>query len=397
MKKIITVLIAAALTAGSAFAQDEIEVFGQMKTGFFVLERDAVGQDGKKDNASFARIHNNDGDAGASEGRLRFGIGFKLGDFGLRAQFFQDNFNRRPNGPGDMSVSWFGAYFLYAYGNFLEEQFKVSAGLLGESPWGSGGSELFKELEYTPGDAPIPGIRFEWKPNFLPGLNLGFVLNRDDDTVPDSAKEKFGDIFLESVVGVSYENDYFAFRFAYRFNRDVDSPAAVVSGAKLLYRVEERILNTVIPGMSVWANGYCIGIGAAGKGSGRGATSYVQHWLYILYDPEYLSVGLNIGYKDEFDDDGKYLEFRPFVFGKFFNNFLNVGVTAGMEMGFTDSSRPPGADVYNFWFIEPQIKLNVSSNFYAAAVYRYTVGKYNIYNTLEQETHWFNLRLCYTF
>jgi hypothetical protein len=394
MKKIITVLLAAALVAGSAFAQDEIEVSGEMKTGFFTSDRETGGK-----TYSLARIHNNDGDSGPGEGRIRFGVNFKLGNYGLRTQFYQVKF-ARATGADDTNIDRVGADFIYAYGNLFDEQFKISAGLLGESPWGSGGPELNKELEYTPGDSPSPitGIRFEWTPNFLPGLNLGFVLNRDDDTVPDGAKETFGDMFMESVVGVAYEHDYFAFRFAYRFDRDVDSPAANVTGEKLLYRVEERILGKLLPGMSVWANGYWIGIGAEGrKSSGRTIPNTIQNWLYILYDPEYFSAGLTIGYRDAFYNDGKFLEIRPSVFGKFFNNFLNVGVTAGMEMGFTDTSRIPDADVYNFWFVEPQVRLNLIGNFYAAAVFRYISGQYGEdYKILDQTTTWFNLRFCYS-
>jgi hypothetical protein len=392
MKKTITALIAAALVAGSAFAQQPVEVSGEFKTGFYTEEMETAGETFSKN-----RVHNNDGDSGDGEGRIRFNINFGLGDFGLRTQFFQDDFTRG-TGPNVRSTPWIKTNFIYAYANMFDEQLKISAGLLGESPWGSGGPELFKELEYNTNGDPITGIRFEWTPNFLHGLNLGFVLNRDDDKPPGDAKEIFGDMLQETVVGVTYEHEYFAFTFAYRFNRDVDSPAADVTGAKLLYRVEERFLRTLLPGMAIWANGYGFGIGAEeGKGSGRSTPGSLQNWLYILYDPDYFSVGVNIGYVKGLLLKDERMEFRPFVFGKFFNNFLNVGVTAGMEIALIDNSRNSknADDFYNFWFVEPQIKFNLTGNFYAAAVYRYTLDKKGSEEDPNRTTHWFNLRFCY--
>jgi hypothetical protein len=348
-------------------------------------------------------MYNNDGDSGDGEGRIRFGIGFEVGNLGMRTRFYQQNFSRMTSAT-DPNVERVGTDFIYAYGNLFDRQLKISAGLLGESPWGSGGPELFKELEYAPDGTPLLGIRFEWTPLFLPGLNLGFVLNRDDDQKGNDAEEHFGDLIAESVAGVAYEHDYFAFRFAYRFNSNLESPAAVMTGEKLVYRVEEHILGKILPGMSVSANGYCQGIGTAEKEIGKeiymDPDGYIQNWVYILYDPEYFAAGLNIGYRDAFIAEQKFLEFRPSLFGKFFNNILNVGATGGIQMSLTDNGRAYPDAPYNFWYIEPQIRVNINSNFYAAAVYRYTAGytygKGDAKFT-DQTTNWFNLRICYTF
>jgi hypothetical protein len=286
--------------------------------------------------------------------------------------------------------------FGYVYGNLFDSQLKISAGLLGESPWATGGPELFRELEYTGDGFSIMGIRTEWKPNFLPGLNLGFVLNRADDNMPSDAKELFADLFLESIAGIAWEHEYFAFRFAYRFDRGIDSPMANVVGQRLVYRVEERILDKLLPGLSISANGYSQGIGAVGKGSGRGTRCYIENWLYISYDSEYYTAGLNVRYMDDFLNNGQQLEFKPSFYWKFFNNFLAAGLMGGLEMGFNNGKSFQDT-FYNFWFIEPQVKANINSNLYVALVYRYTSGTYETSRNKDQTTNWVNIRLVYTF
>jgi hypothetical protein len=397
MKKIITALLAAAMFAllavGSALALDDIvELSGEIKTGFFVEQREQGGETYSRNG-----IYNNDGDSGASGGRIRFGIAMHTKGIGMRTRFSQQNFSFRPNGINDTSVSRVGVDFAYIYGNMFTSQLKISAGLLGESPWGTGGPELGQELEYDGGE-PIPGIRVEWKPlGPLRGLNLGFVLNRQDGTVPTDAKVEFGRLLLESILGIAYEHKYFAFRFAYRFDQDLDSPAAIVNGEKLVYRVEERVLWMFLPGMSISANGYCQGINAAGKGSGRSIPGYIQNWLYLLYDPAYFSAGINTGYRDGFVLNDQRLEIRPFFYYRIFSDYLIAGLMAGMEIGFNDGKSIEDA-FYNFWFIEPQVKVNVNKNFYFALVYRYTSGAYGTETSYkDQDTNWVNLRLCYTF
>jgi len=394
MKKIITMLFVGLLAAGLVFALDDIvELSGEIKTGFFTEQREQGG-----DTYFRNAIYNNDGDSGASGGRVRMGISMHTKGIGIRTQFSQQNFSYRANGLNDISVSKVGLDFAYIYGNLFNSQLKISAGLLGESPWGTGGPELGRELEYTGGGEPISGIRFEWKPlGFLRGLNLGFVLNRQDDTVPSDAKITFGDLLLESILGIAYEHKYFAFRFAYRFDRGIDSPAAIVNGEKLVYRFEERLLWRLLPGMSVSANGYCEGINAAGKGSGRATPGFIQNWLYVTYDPEFFTAGLNVGYRDGFVLNAQQLEFRPYFYYKLINNHLDAGLMGGMEIGFNEGRSIPDA-FYNFWFIEPQVKVSVNNNFYFAIVYRYTSGAYGTETSYkDQNTNWVNLRLCYTF
>jgi len=391
MKKIVTVLLAL-LAAVSAYALDDIiEISGEVKTGFFYEKRELDGQD-----FSRSAIHNNDGDSGANEGRIRMGISLHTKGFGLRTRFSQQNFPLRANGLNDTTVSRISTDFAYVYGNLFNSQLKISAGLLGESPWGAGGPELGNELENVGGE-PITGIRVELKPlGALRGLNLGFVINRQDDTVPSDAKIKFGDLIKESIVGIAYEHKYFAFRFAYRFDRGIDSPAAIVTGEKFVYRIEERLLWQWLPGMSIWANGYCEGINAAGKGSGRSTPGYIQNWFYARYDPELFTVGVDVGYRDGFVNNEQKLEFRPSFYYKLISNHLIAGLMAGMEIGYNNGKSTDA--FFNFWFVEPQIKVNVNHNFYFAFVYRYTKGAYGTETSdKDQTTHWINLRLCYSF
>lgn len=396
MKKLITALLQAGLlagvfAAGSAFALD-IELSGEIKTGLFIENRELNGK-----TESYSRIYNNDGDSGQDVGRIRVGLNLQSELFGLRTRFYQQEFKRKTsvNDPNAKRVS---VDFSYAYVNMLDSQLKVSAGLLGESPWATGGPELFREVEYTGSGSPIMGIRTEWKPNFsfLRGLNLGFVLNKQDDTMPSDAKEQFGDLFLESILGIAYEHDYFAFRFAYRFDRGIDSPAAIVNGDRFVYRAEERILGKLLPGMAIWANGYCEGINAAGKGSGRSTPGYIQNWFYARYDPENFTIGLDVGYRDGFVLNAQLLEVRPSFYYKLFNNLLSVGAMGGMEIGFNSGKSIQDA-FYNFWFVEPQVRVNFNSNFYAAVVYRFVSGAYSTETSYkDQKTHWVNIRICYT-
>ena len=398
MKKIFIIIIAELLAAGSAFAMDDIvELSGEIKTGLFIEQRELDGE-----TYSRSAIYNNDGDSGPSGSRMRLGIGIHTKGLGLRTRFNQQNFSYRPGGMNDSSAKAIIATdFAYVYANMFKSQFKISAGLLGESPWSSGGPELGKELESTSAGEPITGMRFEFKPiiGSFRGLNFGVVINRQDDTMPDDAKEVFGDLFMESIVGISLEHPYFAFRFAYRFDRGIDSPAAIVNGEKLVYPVEEHILWMFLPGMSVWANGYCEGIIAPGKGvgSGRSTPGFIQNWLYAAYDPEHFTTGVNVGYRDGFVLNDQRLEIKPYFYYKIISDTLVAGLMAGMEIGYNNGKSIQDAP-YNYWFLEPQVKLKINNNFNMALVYRYTSGAYGTETSYkDQNTHWVDLRVCYTF
>jgi hypothetical protein len=396
MKKIFTVIIAGLLAASSALAfEDKIEIFGEIKSGFLFESRDEAGK-----NTSYARITNNDGDAGTEEGRIRMGMALSILNFGLRTQFQQVSFKRATGGPTDSSRLKVSTDFAYAYGTVFNSQLKVSAGLLGESPWGSGGFELYKELEYGNGGDPLMGIRVEWKPTFTPqirGLNIGFVLGQSDDTTGD-AKLEFGDLIRESIIGIAWDHPYFGLRFAYRFDRDLHSPAAIIVGEKLTYRFEERLLWNLLPGFQISVNGYCEGVNSDKRTGYNDPTGVFINWLYIHFDPMDFTTGIDTGYTDYFvsKTGGQLLEIRPFFYYKFINNYLIAGLMAGMVMGF--NGKETVKDIfYNNWYLEPQVKFNIHNNFYVALVYRYTSTAYKTLGNNEYYTQWFNLRLCFTF
>jgi len=398
MKKLISMIIAGVFAAGSAFAlEDLVEFTGEIKTGLFMEEREQGGQTYSKN-----AIYNNDGDSGNDGSRLRIGISMHTRGLGIRTRFSQEFFTYKSNGINDpYSKSNIKTDFAYMYASIFNGQFKVSGGLLGESPWGTGGPELGQELENMGGE-PITGIRFEWKPlGSLRGLNLGFVLNREDNKVPTDQEtldqRRFGDLFRETIVGIAYEHRYFAFRFAYRFDLGIDTAMADIKGEKLVYRVEERFLWTLLPGMSIWANGYCEGINVGEGGSGRDLSCYIQNWLYARYDPEHFTTGVNVGYKDDFVRNAQLLEFRPYFYYKIIKNRLIAGLMGGMEIGYNSGKSIPDA-FYNFWFVEPQVRVNITDTFYIAAVYRYTSGAYDTFTSYkDQSTNWVNLRICYEF
>jgi len=395
MKKLFAIFFTGILlTAGSAFALDDIiQLSGEIKTGLFLEQRELRGE-----SLSNTGILNNDGDSGEEGNRIRFGVALNTKGIGVRTRFSQDNFKYRTNGITDTRITKIKVDFAYIYGNLFNSQLKISAGLLGESPWNTGGPELGKELEFT-GLAPVTGIRFEWKPTFSPhirGLNLGFVLNRADEGKPVGAEEAFGDLFMESILGIAWEHKYFAFRFAYRFDRGLDSPAASTTGEKLVYRVEERLLWRLVPGMSIAANGFYQGINAGGNRA-RSDPGYGQNWLYIDYAPEYFSTGLNIGYRDEFEYNIQKLEFRPYFYYNIISNHLIAGLMGGMEIGY-NGGKSFEDTFYNFWFIEPQVKAIINNNFYIALVYRFQSGAYgNEKSYKDQATNWVNLRLSFEF
>ena len=401
MKKILTGFLLSIMAAGSALALD-LELSGEIKTGFYAEQQERNGETIYR-----TKIFNNDEDPNNGEkagNRIRVGLGLQQDNFGLRIRLYQEDFRRKTEA-NDPNIKRIVADYAYAYGSIFDNQLKISAGLLGESPWGSGGPELVKEVETGAGGSPIMGIRFEFKPTFLPflqGLNIGFVLDRDNDEQATEGMEEFGDIFQESILGIAWEHEYFAFRF----DREVYSPAAIIFGTQFVYRVEERALGKLLPGMQIWANGFCKGIGAKEGPQGGRPDSFIQNWLYIAYDPEYFSTGLNVGYnvdlygsaeqEDWFKDSKQKWELRPYFYYKFLNNLLSVGIMGGMEIGVNGGKSLDDA-FYNFWFLEPQVKLNIGSNCYVGLVYRYTSGEFNSMRVKDQETHWFNIRLYYKF
>ena len=96
------------------------------------------------------------------------------------------------------------------------------------------------------------GIRSEITPSVVPGLNVGFVLNDfNDQTTQSGATQTLGDVLMESVLGLPYTYDYFALRFSYRLDSDIDYD----TGDQMIYRIEGRIFAEVsawLPDLGQW-------------------------------------------------------------------------------------------------------------------------------------------------
>ena len=430
-KMTIVVALAVFLTAQAVFAQ-ELSVSGEVKTGFY-MENEKIAN---LDPRNYSIMKNSDGDSGTGAGRLRMDFRFAVQNAGLRVRFQVDA------GAGGASSPVFN--YAYAYGNLFNDQFTVSAGILGDSPWGTGGPELNKFLETSEsigrdsrnGDTftqvlGLMGIRFEIKPAILPGLNVGFVVNQaDNDTVKSPSEQTFGELLGESVIGARYENDYFLVSAGYRFDGDMDKINNDKNeGGRLAYRLEERVLRNMLDGMQISLNGYYYGlkmeqfdynVGTFAKpvmvtmGSGE----YFTNWLYWLWDTDNYTAKFdtnfsiykayfNGGMRPQLRQDYKSLGFRPAFYYKFLDNTFQAGLSLGFGMELGDGKIYKDAP-YQYITVEPLLRVNFGSNAYFAFVYNYT-NKYahpeiNVVKsgqTIElgdkSQRHWINLRAVYTF
>jgi hypothetical protein len=374
MKKWLSALLLAALAAGAAAALD-FDFSGEVRTGFYAEQK--TNQSGTE---AVSKIHNNDGDSGANEGRFRLNVNLSHENIGMRIRYQEDAWRNTATVKDSFTPE-----FIYAYANLFEEQLKVSAGILGESPWGSGGPELEVDIDN------LMGIRTEWTPRFLPGLNLGFVLNKYDAAGHSAEyEETFADLLLDSVLGVAYNHDYFAFRFAWRLDSKEDMGFTGNEGSQFVYRVEERILSRFLPGMQISANGYYLGFHSVAT-----EAENFDNWFYINYAPEDFTARINIRYYDDIKVEGQKLTLKPGFFYNLFGSFISVGTDFSLEMGFSNSQTYKDS-WYNKWSIEPQVRLNINTNAYAALVYSYTDG-YSNYKGDKETIHWVNLRAVVTF
>jgi len=426
MKRIAVVLLAA-LMAGVLFAQ-EITMSGELKTGFY-MEQETI-KNNNPDTVAKGGMTNNDGDSGNGEGRLRMNLCSTYGNMGLRVRFQVE-----PEGLGPFLPTW---SFAYGYGNLFSDQLTISAGLLGESPWGTGGPRLRSEPEtreylaynslsgdpYVSAEG-LMGIRFEYKPSFIPGLNIGFVLNQPDQVAIDIQKQTFGDVLGESVIGASYQNDFFAVRVGYRFDSKADTYKNDMNeGGRLTYRLEMRALDKLVDGMQVWLNGDYYGIGCEQQEIQKntdsgiktvklGSGEYFINWLYWLWDAENFIAKFDVGFSvyQSYNNENfrpierqayQSLELLPAFYLKFFNNLLQVGLAFGMGMEFGPGKTYKDSP-YQYISIEPQVRLNLGPSAFIAAVYNYT-DKYVWFNEDDIDRrgeksvkHSVNIRAVYTF
>jgi len=387
-KRWVVMAFAILITTGLVCAQ-ELEISGEIKTGFY-WEKHLVDGEETYENAE---MKNNDGDSGDNEGRFRLNLHLhKDNNMGMKVRFEQTKWT------GTQYTQW--AYAL-GYGDFIDEQLRVSVGKLGESPWGTGGPDIWKEV-----DSQV-GIRFEVKPEAVPGLNAGLVLNTWNTTTHKKdngdVDNLLVDVLRETVLGVAYTNDYFHGRIGFRLDGEGDTtgfPSDKVDdmqdGMELVYRFEERIIREYLEGFSVWALGYMQGITKDSWDCGADYSIFAsKNYLYADYSPEAFSTRLAMG-----------LYFirgvQTFIGrGSFYYNifpFLSAGAAVTYRQLFGERA-PKDGKPFEVWGLEPQVRVTFNSNAYIAFLYNYG----QMYETQGQgdrilkDQHWINLRVVFTF
>jgi hypothetical protein len=374
-------LLLAAVALPASFAQ-EFNFSGEMKTGVYWETR----QKGDDDPKEIMQLGNSDGDSGGFNpatgftnipGRFRLNLEFKpIPTVGFRVRFEDTTFT-------GSRVAW---TYSYAYGDFLDNQLKIGAGKLGDSPWKTGGPELNTAIDESYGSS-FAGIRAEYKPSFVPGLNVGFVLNPPNYNLGRD-KEGFSSFMKETVLGVAYIHDYFSVRFSWRLDGEDMDNYQDEDGHSMVYRVEETVLRNYVQGLSIWANGIWEGLV-----NGLDLKKKYQNWLYIEYKEYNFDVQLRTGYlMANKQVDGflrKQLTIKPLVF-----YWITPMFSAGMTLIFVKDFGELSHVDYDNLTIEPQVKVAFNPNTYVAFVYGYQqlprVG-------LMEKAHYINLRLVFSF
>ena len=425
MKKLAAAFVMAAFALTAVAAQENdggLTITGEVRTGLFWHHEQRGGHEPRQ--SGF--VHNswaNNWALGidhfrANQGLYRVNFHWNLGEIGTR---FLDTVGTRfrmqtTHWAGANVSNIFSHAFAYAY--MFDRQFKVSGGGMGDSPWGTGGPEMYRELDT------VIGMRFEFIPSFIPfirpgSLNFGFVLNNFDSASEGAYQAGHFDaslraILQESVLGLAYTHDYFLVRVAYRLDSESDD----IHGEQLIYRLEERILSRFLPGFQIFANGHWRGLNSD---LSDGIVS--ENWIYFHYEPPVSLTNLNIGHISQIRlgldsiHDRRILHVRPSFYLTLLDNFVQVGTAFefASDIGEMRPTRPDGSDFpYIRWFIEPMIRLNFGDaafgrGVYLALVYRFQSDYQNIIPpvpgsppgtpslTGNTVTHWINLRLTYLF
>jgi len=374
------------------FAQ-ELKLSGEAKSGVYWRQMQWEGEDPK----TYIFLYNAD-DSGSLDstettgpaGRYRLNMDYDNGNnTGMRLRFNWENF-------GDNGSFTFA--YAFGYGNFFDDQMTVSVGKLGASPWSTGGPEMWKELE-TGGRG---GMRVEWKPHFVPGLNVGFVLNTANGDMDQGAKRAYtlGDWLQESVVGFSYFNDAFLIRMAYRFDSVMDAKQGVSKQSsdgsgedEFLYRIEEKVLREYVPGLSMWAMGYLEGITAPEEAS---ELFYARNWLFLQYAPDQFTAQVRLGF--EYIDSRSEAFIKPSFYWNFFEKLLSIGAAFTYCQDFGDGKMYEGSP-YRYIEVEPKIQLNFATS-YIAFAYNFRQEYLHVWDGLKagkdplKQTQWMNLRFC---
>jgi len=341
-----------------AFADEpRFTISGEAKTGLLWTKTQPVNRDpieqvllGSKD------------DAGLGQGRFQVDIEFDSGkNVGFKTRLRWEQWNTSATTPQIPD-------FMYAfgYGNYFDDQLTFSIGRLGGSPWATGGPEMWRELESGQRGG-VAGMRVEYKPFYVSGLNVGFVFNwfnGNRDNTMTQRDDKFTDLLQEMVFGASYTHEWFLVRFAYRLDSMGDKrpgsglPLNTNEGDDLIYRVEEYALKKLVPGLKMWAIGSYEGVGI---GVDESCVNF-QNWLFTDYEsPLFSAIDMNISARLRLGYDVQQmrsiLHLRPQFFLNFFDKILSIGGLLHYGQDFGDNKLYPGSP-YTYLEIEPRIQLN---------------------------------------
>jgi hypothetical protein len=385
MRKI-AFIVCAAVVAAAAFAQEGLKISGEAKSGIYWQQT----QQESKDPEAEVKLKSTD-DAGSQQGRFRLNLDYvNDNNFGFKARIQWENWVEK------YPSQW---PYAFGYGNFFDNQLTISVGKLGSSPWGSGGPEMWKELE----DGTYGGMRTEWKPEFIEGLNVGFVLNYYDSDRDqgweDETPVTILNLLQESVIGVSYTHELFHVRMAYRLDGSMDSIQSNkqyggLGEDSLVYRVEERALKNYLPGFQIWALGHLFGLSAK-----IDEIKWYRNWFFVQYAPDLFTAQLRFGY--EFTESRSEFLVKPSFYWNLFEKLVSVGAAFTYCQDFGDGKIYEGSP-YHYIEVEPKIQLNFTSS-YVAFAYNFRQEYIQPYAELAKgkdplkQTQWMNLRFCIYF
>jgi hypothetical protein len=384
--------LALTLCAVTVFAQD-FTVSGEMKTGILWNRYETQLVDPKEETMSGSKD-----DAGTGPGRFRVNVEYFNPDINVGFKF-RTNWERWDSATSEQVPQW---PYAFGYAKLLDRQITLSMGKLGASPWGTGGPEMWRELEALGTGS---GIRVEVEPHAVSGLNVGFVLNQFN-----GAREKWGqkpvpfyEYLCESVLGASYTHEWFHARTAIRFDSQTDSKTREsdgLEGLDLVYRLEEYALGRYMQGLKLWALGYISGIGASEESRVLFDT---RNWMFAEYAPSLFTAQIRFGL--DAIKDKRTLYIRPSVYFNLFDKFIKVGASFEYTKLFFDVATNYKDTWFNKIEVRPLVQFNLGSNVVAALEYSFWREYQNYYGTeyekqgLEPliQNQWVNLRVGVTF
>jgi hypothetical protein len=391
MKKLLALSIVLCVIGFSAFAEDGLTFGGEVKTGLNITkdgDADVTGQ-----------VKNSD-DAG-TPGRVRMNFNWVKGNIQFKSRFeVTSSENWSGNGANDQGFKVEPARFLkyaYAMGDFWDNQFRMSLGKIGgDKPWETSGDEIWDSIEE------ITGARFEFKPNAVQGLNVGFVMPAV--VTNEGGAGKIEDYLQELGFGARYENDALDIRLAFRLDGKMDQADEDQDGSQFMYRLDIKALGNMVSGLSLWANGRFKGLGTV---SGVPDSKLnIVNWLYVKYAQDPFSAQLRLGLENwgEGNNTLAALYIKPVVTYKL-TSWAEAQLVAVIDLGLAHKDGLKYAVDKDPSFlrrvqIEPKVTFTLGSGATIAPVY--TLDIYPDYSSANNGgesklKHQFEVRLVYSF